>query len=426
MKPLTLTDLGTTRWTLQNGLGTGPVPVDTYNSPEFFARMRANVFRKTWLWTGKRVDEIPNPGDYFLEETDITGTSVIIVRGLDGKIRGLHNACMHRGTQLVFDSYGSVKGKFTCIYHGWAYGLNGKNVLVTEQEMFFNADKINKNLAPVSVDVWNGFIFFNLDPNPRETLQEHLGPELYNRYDDYPFDESTVFVSYSADLDCSWPVLRDSQIDGYHLKFLHARSAPNFMASKDSTNRHAYDFKLMGKHSYGSFFGNRDMMSADISKFMPVAWAASRVAQTMASDTTDKRDPMDWPKGINTARTKDWFFDILYVFPNFHIIFLSPQTYVAHKMMPGKTFDKSMWNARYFTPLSHTRADTLAARWGQEYMKYSVRDLWREDGYTTIGAQRSINSGVFTQMHLQDQEIMIRHADNVLRQAVDGPAEVQR
>ncbi|MBL0093753.1 MAG: Rieske 2Fe-2S domain-containing protein [Piscinibacter sp.] len=34
--------------------------------------------------------------------------------------------CLHRGTQPVFDSYGSVSGKFTCIYHGWSYSLSAK------------------------------------------------------------------------------------------------------------------------------------------------------------------------------------------------------------------------------------------------------------------------------------------------------------
>jgi phenylpropionate dioxygenase-like ring-hydroxylating dioxygenase large terminal subunit len=418
MKPLKLRDLKDTRWTHENSLETGPVSIESYSSPEYFERMRANVFRKTWLCTGKRVDEIPNAGDYFLEETEITGTSVIIVRGLDGAIRGFHNTCMHRGTQLVFDSYGSVKGKFTCIYHGWAFGLNGKNVLVTEREMFFNIDKMEKNLVSIAVDVWNGIIFFNLDPNPRETLQEHLGTELLNRYDDFPFEDTTVFVSYRADLDCSWPVLRDSQIDGYHLKYLHSRSAPNFMVSQDCPDRHAYHFKLLGKHSFGSFYGNREMIGADLSQILPVASVASKVGHTLASDTTDARDPMDWPTGINTARTKDWFFDILYVFPNVHFIFLSSQTYIIHKMMPGKQFDKSTWNARYFAPLAHSKANSLASRWGNEYMKYSLRDLWREDGNTTMGAQRSINSGVFKKMYLQDQEIMIRHAENVLNKAV--------
>ncbi|TIU72298.1 MAG: hypothetical protein E5V66_01230 [Mesorhizobium sp.] len=416
--PLKLVDLGDRRFTIEQGLSTEPVGIESYSSPEYFELMKEKVFKKTWLCTGKRVDEIPNPGDYFLEETAITGTSIIIVRGLDGKIRGLHNTCLHRGTQLVFESYGSVKGKFTCIYHGWAYALNGKNVVVTEQEMFFDVDKMDKNLISVAVDVWNGFIFFNLDPNPKESLREHLGEALINLFDDYPFEETTVGVSYRADLDCSWPVLRDSQIDGYHLKYLHSRSAPNCMISPDAPNRHAYDFKLLGKHCYGSFYGNREMIIADRSQSAPVASLTSKVGSTLASDTTAKVDVKDWPKGINPARSKDWFFDILYIFPNFHFIFISNQSYVAHKMMPGKQFDKSSWNARFFAPPWTFKAESLAEQWASEYMKYSLRDLWREDGNTTEGAQRSINAGIFKKMYLQDQEILIRHADNVLNEAV--------
>jgi phenylpropionate dioxygenase-like ring-hydroxylating dioxygenase large terminal subunit len=413
-----LSDLKDHRWTLDRAFDTGPVSVESYSSPAFFEQMREKVFKRTWLCCNKRVDEIPNPGDYFLEETAITGTSVIIVRGLDGKIRGFHNTCLHRGTQLVFDSYGSVKGKFTCIYHGWAFGLNGKNVLVTEREMFFDIEKMEKDLVPVSVDVWNGFIFFNLDPKPRETLQQHIGPEVLEEFADFPFEKTTVAVSYRADLDCSWPILRDSQIDGYHLKYLHNRSAPNFMESKDSPNRHAYVLKPMGKHGFGSFYGNREAMSADLSQVAPVAALAGKAGQTMATDTLAQIDIKDWPKGVNPARTKDWFFDILHIFPNFHIVFLSPQNYIAHKMMPGTQHNKASWNARYYA--APTLSNTLAGRWGAEYMKYSLRDLWREDGNTTVGAQRSINAGVFTKMYLQDQEVLIRHSESVLRQEMNA------
>jgi len=407
-----LSDLQNTRWTLNYpDLGTGPVPIDSYVSPEYFERIR-KLFATTWVCTGKRVDEIPRPGDYFLEDTEITGTSVIVVRGMDGRIRGFHNTCLHRGTQLVFDSYGSLPGKLTCIYHGWAYSLTGKNVLVTEREMFFDIDKADKDLVPVSVDVWGGFIFVNLDPRPKETLAQHLGEELMDLFGDYPFETTTVHVSYRADLDCSWPVLRDSQLDGYHLKYLHKRSTPGFMESADAPNRHAYDFKLFGKHSSGSFYGNRAKIGADLSKSAPVTALASRVGQTLASDTASRLDVNQWAKGVNPTRAQDWFFDFLYIFPNFHIVFLGYQAYIAHKMMPGRQVDKSSWNARYFAPPVDT-AD-LVSQWAAEYMKYSLRDLWREDGNTTLGAQRSINSGVFKRMHLQDQEILIRHAEKVL------------
>lgn len=412
-----LSDLQNTRWTLDHPeLGTAPVPIDSYVSPEYFAQIKDKVFAKTWICTGKRIDEIPKPGDYFLEDTEITGTSVIVVRGLDGVIRALHNTCLHRGTQLVFDSYGSLSGKLTCIYHGWTYSLTGKNVLVTEREMFFDVDKMDKDLLPVSVDVWAGFIFVNLDPAPKETLKEHLGQELMELFGDYPFEQTTVQVSYRADLDCSWPVLRDSQIDGYHLKYLHKRSAPSFMDSVEAPSRHAYDFKLLGKHGFGSFYGNRAKIGADLSKMAPVSSLASQLGQTLASDTTSRLDVTQWAKGVNPTRAQDWFFDILYIFPNFHIIFLGHQAYIGHKMMPGKQFDKSSWNARYFAPPANTEG--LVAQWAAEYMKYSLRDLWREDGNTTTGAQRSINSGVFKHMYLQDQEILIRHAEKVLEDSI--------
>lgn len=415
---MNLSDLKNTRWTLDHPeLGTGPVSIESYSSPEYFERMKENVFKKTWICTGKRVDEIPNLGNYFLEETEITNSSVIIVRGLDGVIRGFHNTCSHRGTNLVFDKYGTLNGKMTCIYHGWSFALTGKNVLVTEREMFFDIDKMEKDLIPVSVDVWAGFIFFNLDPRPKETLQEHLGPELMELYGDYPFDTTTVQLSYRADLDCSWPVLRDSQIDGYHLKYLHKRSAPNFMDSPETPNRHAYDFKLLGKHGSGSFYGNRSKISADLSKVAPVALLASQLGQTLASDTGSRVDVTQWAKGVNPTRAKDWFFDILYIFPNVHFIFLGYQAYIVHKMMPGKQFDKSSWNARYFVP--PVAEGGLVEQWAGEYMKSSLRDVWREDGNTTLGAQKSINSGIFKKMILQDQEILIRHAEKVLNEMVN-------
>jgi len=412
-----LSDLKNTRWTLDHPeLGTGPVTIESYRSAEYFGKMRDKVWKKTWIATTKRIDEIPNPGDYFVEEVAIANASIVIVRGLDGRIRGFHNVCMHRGTQLVFQSYGNVRGRFTCIYHGWSYGLDGRNVLVTEKEMFFCPEHMEADLVPVAVDTWKGFIFLNLDATPRQTLREHLGDELLDLYDAYPFEQTSVQVSYRADLECSWPVLRDSQLDGYHLKYLHRRSAPGFMESEDAPTRHAWDFKLFGKHGSGSFYGNRARIGSDLSKAAPVAALASRVGQTLASNTAARVPLEHWAKGVNPARSEDWFFDYLYIFPNMHVVFLGHSAYIVHKMMPGKTHDRSSWNARYFAP--PLEASDLASRWAAEYMKYSLRDLWREDGNTTLGAQRSIDSGVFRRMYLQDQEILIRHAEKVLNDQV--------
>src|ERR1700730_5877120 len=100
--------------------GTGPLPVEPYVSQKYFEAMRDRVFKKVWVCTGKRVEDIPSPGDYFVFEFEMVGASLIVVRGLDGKIRAHYNMCMHRGNKLTIHPRGSCKGKLVCSYHGWA------------------------------------------------------------------------------------------------------------------------------------------------------------------------------------------------------------------------------------------------------------------------------------------------------------------
>jgi len=188
------------------------------------------------------------------------------------------------------------------------------------------------------------------------------------------------------------------------------------MENEYAPDRHAYDFKLLGKHSSGSYYGHRAKISADLETVAPVTALASKVGQTIASDTAGGVPVEKWAPGVNPTKTKDWFFDILYVFPNAHFVFLGHNAYVVHKMMPGSSNKTASWNARYFAP--PVESSNLVSQWVGNHMTVSLRDLWREDGNTTLGAQRAIDSGMFTKMYLQDQEILIRHAEKTLRDAV--------
>jgi len=47
-------------------LGTAPVPIEPYISPEFFELERERVFRRTWLNVG-RIEQVANPGDFFVK-----------------------------------------------------------------------------------------------------------------------------------------------------------------------------------------------------------------------------------------------------------------------------------------------------------------------------------------------------------------------
>ena len=88
-------------------LGTEPIPTDRCFSPEYYALERERVFKRVWLKVG-RVEEIPEPRDYKVKRVEVANTSILLVRGDDGQIRGFHNVCSHRGNKVVWgdDTYG--------------------------------------------------------------------------------------------------------------------------------------------------------------------------------------------------------------------------------------------------------------------------------------------------------------------------------
>src|SRR5262245_11887031 len=78
------------------GLGTAPVSYEDSISPEYFAKERDAIFRKSWLNIG-RVDQLPRTGSYFTREIAVTKSSIIVVKDATGKVRAFHNVCRHRG-----------------------------------------------------------------------------------------------------------------------------------------------------------------------------------------------------------------------------------------------------------------------------------------------------------------------------------------
>ena len=61
-------------------LGMGPVPTEPYYSNEHYELERDRIFRRCWINVG-RVDDIPEPGDYFVRDLTICKVSVLIIRG---------------------------------------------------------------------------------------------------------------------------------------------------------------------------------------------------------------------------------------------------------------------------------------------------------------------------------------------------------
>src|SRR5699024_1835742 len=147
-----------------------------------------NIWFKTWLCAG-RAEELPKTGDFIT--VTIGDENLIIIRAEDGSINTYYNVCRHRGSRLCEADEGNFsKGYLTCHYHSWMYDgstgelINAPNI-PNDDEDFKKADR---SLFGVKTEIWDGYIWINLDENA-PSLKESFGlPESWSLYKQYDME----------------------------------------------------------------------------------------------------------------------------------------------------------------------------------------------------------------------------------------------
>ena len=384
-------------------LGTGPLPADVFTSEEQFQLERERIFKKVWLNVG-RVEQLPKPGDYFVKDLAICQTSVIVVRDKEGKIRAFHNICSHRGNKIVWDTQGSCQ-MFTCKFHWWSYGLDGRLRHVPDEESFFDLKKEELGMTPVAVDVWEGFIFVNADPHPQETLQEYLG-EMGSSLHGYPFAEySATSASWTTEVNANWKIVKDAFQEVYHVPFLHRRSAPDSFTSKANPYAHLLNIQLFPRHGRASLFGNAEVKPTPVAMFA-LRYGAFLIRTNFSMDSL--------PEGVNSLRDESWTLDLNVIFPCFFVD-VSEGSYFTHQFLPVAV-DRTIWHSTQYFP----KAKTPGQRFSQEYGHVLFRDIILEDGRTFEETQSVLSSGAKKAFFLHDEEILVRHSHDVVERMIKG------
>ena len=217
------------------------VSTDRYHSTDYQAREREALWMRVWQVAG-RADEIPEPGDWLVHA--IYDQSFVIVRGRDRELRAFVNACRHRGNQLCLGKGRSAR--FTCPYHNWSYGLDGKLLAVAKPDFEgsiedFVGRKEDLGLVEVKMAAFAGFIFLNPDPHAAP-LSDFLG-EVAGLLEPYRLDEMVpVGLNVREAIDCNWKVVMDAFQEGYHIQGVHPELIP---AMDESKERYAF----FGDHS---------------------------------------------------------------------------------------------------------------------------------------------------------------------------------
>lgn len=199
------------------------LPTRRYVDPEFLALENEHLWRRSWLYAA-HLDELPTQGSYIL--WDKTGAPIVIARGRDDVVRAFYNSCRHRGGPLVKEPRGEVRG-FTCGYHGWVYGLDGRLINLRDRRDFDQFDLSCRSLVSVRCETLGKWIFISEDPDA-EPLLDYLGPVAGELAQFAP--ESLVLVdSKSFPVACNVKVLLDAFLEVYHLQSIHKETVDRFL-----------------------------------------------------------------------------------------------------------------------------------------------------------------------------------------------------
>ena len=384
-------------------LGTGPLPISVNIDPEYFELERKKVFGRSWMNVG-RVEDIPNPGDYFVKEMAVLDSNVIVVRGEDGVIRAFHDQCKHRGNKLLRGGSGSCKF-FSCGFHGWTYDTTGQLVSVPDEDQFFDFDKSKIHLNELAADVWEGFIFVNPQPEPAESLREWMG-ELADQFEGWFSKDLSLIASYVVDVRCNWKVFIDAFVEAYHAPFIHGRSVGDAFTSSENPMAHLASARLYKRHRSISVWGTERPPS----KAEEMAFRFGRKVWPAPGATNE---PL--PPGINPAGHQKWAFDINLIAPIFQLG-IANGYYLIYNYWPYAV-DRTKMEFKLYMYEPKTAGEFIS----QEYVRTLMRDVVREDLNTMESTQATFLGGGMTHMYLSDQEIAVRHGYKVVEQMIAQP-----
>ncbi|MFJ8105761.1 aromatic ring-hydroxylating dioxygenase subunit alpha [Streptomyces sp. NPDC096132] len=408
-------------WTEHFEIDTEPVSYADSISPEFYERERDAVFRRTWLNVG-RVEQLPRKGSYFTKELDAARASVVVVRGTDGEVRAFHNVCRHRGNKLVWDDYPREETKgtcraFTCKYHAWRYDLEGELTFVQQESEFFGLDKSRYGLLPVQTEIWEGFVFVNLDPDNTTSLRDYLG-RFGAGIEGYPFHKLTQVHKYRAEIGSNWKLFIDAFAEFYHAPILHSgQYVPEEAAKIKKYGYEALSYDIDGPHSMVSSWGGiappkERAMVKPVERALRSglfgAWDAPDIGLTTE----------ELPPAVNPTRSKVWGMDSFVFFPNFMLLIWRPNWVLTYHYWPTSYNTHIFEGTAYFVP-----PQNAFQRLQQELAVVSFKEYGLQDGNTLEATQTMLESRTLDSFPLCDQEVLLRHLHTTARKFVDEYAK---
>lgn len=198
------------------------LPPEAYYAADWYEREQRLLFGRTWHLVAS-AHELAEPGDY---ATVVAGHDpLLVLRGLDGRLRAFHGLCPHRGIELLRGT-GNTRSGISCPYHAWSFALDGALRSVPQPEQFPDLDLASCGLPPAAVGEWGGNVYAHPDPGAG-SVGEWLGG-LPAAIGSYRPELLTQVAHVTLDAACNWKLFVENHVDVYHLWYLHSRTLSDY------------------------------------------------------------------------------------------------------------------------------------------------------------------------------------------------------
>jgi phenylpropionate dioxygenase-like ring-hydroxylating dioxygenase large terminal subunit len=178
--------------------------------------------------------ELPTPGSYIT--LDDLGVPILATRDGKGRFHAFINACRHRGAQLTTDARGE-KRRFSCPFHAWTYGTDGRLLGVRAAEQFGHIDKSCNGLIELPSAEKYGLLFIHPRRDGELDVDALLGRELASELGTWELERCVYQGESVLDKALNWKIANDTFGEVYHFQSLHQKTLSNLMHGDVATYR---------------------------------------------------------------------------------------------------------------------------------------------------------------------------------------------
>lgn len=342
------------------------LPAQAYTSEGFFEWEMSHLLRSGWQCLA-HISQIPEPGDFL--NLDLLGEPLIVVRGKDKSIHVLSRVCPHRSMDIMPEGFGydghtlaeARDGKpdcghtrlFLCPYHAWTFELDGKLKACPEMHKADGFCRDEFSLKSFRSEVWQGFIFVNLDGNA-PPLTDGLR-EMTADLAAFRLPEMKLVIAREWDCPFNWKVLVENFMESYHHLGIHHKSLQPMMPARDTWTEQER------RHYVRSHLPYKDSVSAAYREF------------EQRGDFSTELPPLP---SLNGAQKSEWGLFLIY--PTF-LLATAPDRVIWYRLQPLGPDRLKLTTTTLFAP-------EVVAR-------------------ENFGTLRDHASGLLVQFHLEDMQV---------------------